>query len=262
MMEISAFVVFHHEQAYVVPAMRSFRLMVETARQAGLSVEATALLDQPDPITMGVVCVEGKWLDRVEIVDHGDLGQTRNCGIALARGKYLSFMDGDDLWGRSWLVEAHRHAFEEQAGTHSIWHPELLYYFDEGDWDAHSATETPHRAARSFFFEHPCSHSESFQHDALFMNNIWSANVFVHRDVYRRFPYLPTDRSRGFGIEDWSWNLQTLTSGVRHDIVKSTVHLIRVKQVGSLGRSNSAEGLLPTLPLDASPRGWRKSEDF
>ncbi|MFM7009291.1 MAG: hypothetical protein ACKO0Z_08190, partial [Betaproteobacteria bacterium] len=57
-------------------------------------------------------------------------------------------------------------------------------------------------------------------------------------------------------IEDWSWNLQTLAEGVSHNVVNGTVHLIRVKQAGSLGRANVAEGLLPKLPGDVIPRKW------
>jgi glycosyltransferase involved in cell wall biosynthesis len=256
MMDISAFVVFHRERAYAVPALRSFRLMVETARQAGLRVEATALLDRPDPTTQSIIGAEGRWLDRIEVVDHGDLGETRNSGIQMARGEYLSFVDGDDLWGKYWLVEAHGKATAEQSGFRTVWHPEQLYYFDEGDWDAHSVTDTPHFASSSFFFEHPRSQAKSFQRDALFMNNVWSANVFAHKDLHHRFPYLRVDRSRGFGIEDWSWNLQTVGAGVRHDVVEKTVHLIRVKQTGSLGRANMAEGLLPMLPANVSPGYW------
>lgn len=253
MTQISAFVVFHRERAYAVPALRSFRMMVETARHAGLQVEAGALLDRPDDVTRSIVAAEGAWLNRVDVVDHGDLGETRNSGARVAAGEYLAFVDGDDLWGERWLLDAHRLASAEQVTARSIWHPQLLYYFDELDWDAHSTTEEPHQGARSFFFEHPASASPTFQPDALFISNVWSANVFAHRDVHHRFPYLRVDRSRGFGIEDWSWNLQTLSAGVLHQIVPDTVHLIRVKQSGSLGQANKSEGLLPLLPAEARP---------
>lgn len=256
-MEVSACIVFHHERAYAVSALRSFRLMVETARETGLRVEAIAILDRPDSITQAIVKSEGVWLDRMEVVDNGDLGATRNNGIQIAKGEYIAFLDGDDLWGSSWLSEAYRQASTETPNNLSIWHPEYLYFFDATDWEVHSQTEKPHLGVRSFFQEHPQSTSKSFRPNVLFLSNVWSANVFCHRSLYINFPYLRVDRSRGFGIEDWSWNLQTLASGVNHSVVTGTVHLIRVKQSGSLGRANAAEGLLPKLPENAKPKKWR-----
>ncbi len=253
-MVISAFLIFHKERNYAVPALRSFRLMVEKTRQAGLLVEAIVIMDRPDELTRKIVSIEGGWLDRIEVVDHGDLGETRNSGIQIAHGDYLSFFDGDDLWGKSWLVEAYREASSEKPNARSIWHPEILYYFDQRDWDSHSTTETPHSEARSFFFKHPSSETKSFQGETLFINNIWSANVFAHKDLHQRFPYLHADRNRGFGIEDWSWNLQTFTAGVQHKVVQNTIHIIRIKQSGSLGLANSLEGLLPMLPENPPDR--------
>ena len=74
------------------------------------------------------------------------------------------------------------------------------------------------------------------------------------RDLHLRHPYRAADRSRGFGVEDWPWHMETLWAGLPHRVVPETVHLIRVKEHGSLGRQNTVEGLLPYLPPHAWPQ--------
>jgi len=49
---------------------------------------------------------------------------------------------------------------------------------------------------------------------------------------------------------NWSWNLETLSAGIAHRVVRGTVHLIRRKSTGSLDRQNAAGQLLPYLPPD------------
>lgn len=253
MIDISVFAVFHREQAYAAPALRSMRLLVERARGVGLRVQAGALLDRADATTAHIVEAAGAWLDLIDHVDCGDLGLTRNHGVRRADGEYLSFLDGDDLWGSHWLALAHACAIAEGPDQRSIWHPESLLYFDETDFDRHSTNAMPHPSARSFYFSHMASDNPEFDRNSLFLNNVWSANVFAHRDIHRRFPYLHVDRERGFGVEDWTWHMQTLSADVAHRVVAETIHMIRVKQSGSLGQSNSSEGLLPYLPPGVRP---------
>jgi Glycosyl transferase family 2 len=251
--DITVTVNFHREGAYVLPALASMRDMVDTARHTGLVVEAQAVLDRPDDLTRDLVAARGSWLSTVEEISVGDVGVARNAGTASASGTFLAFLDGDDLWGDDWLLLAHKAATAPGAPDIAIWHPESLYYFYESDFNHHSIDETPHSHAQSFHMMHGTNEEAGFDSNALFLNNAWTANAFTRREVHLRHPYLAADRHRGLGCEDWSWNIATLWSGLPHRVVADTVHLIRVKEAGSLGTRNAAEGLLPYLPHTARP---------
>lgn len=252
MFDITATIVFHHERAFALPALASLNDLVSAARCIGLKVEARAMLDKADDLTRSIVLERGSWLDAVEEVTFGDLGLTRNAGALTAKGEYLAFFDGDDLWGAEWLHLAYSAA--QATGEDAIWHPECLYYFDSGDYDRHSITSDPHSAAQSFHFIHHPSNTEDFDRNCLFLNNVWSANIFAKRALHLRHPYKPVDKQKGFGVEDWSWNVETVWAGIPHYVVPETVHLIRLKETGSLGQQNAAEGLLPHIPDYARPR--------
>lgn len=254
--DISVTIIFHREGSYAVPALASMEDLVGTTRASGLTVEARAVLDRADDQTRHLVKVCGAWLDAIEEVSYGDLGLSRNAGVRAARGDFLAFLDGDDLWGSDWLRLAFQAATATTAPREAIWHPELLFYFSEGDFDRHSTGRTPHPAARSFHMQHISSETPGFERGTLLLNNIWSANVFARRSLHERYPYPAVDRTRGFGIEDWSWHMQTLWAGVPHLTVPETVHIIRVKDGGSLGQQNTSEGLLPPLPRSPSSLEW------
>ncbi len=242
--DVTAVVVFHNERAYVIPALASLAEMVQAARESGIAVEARAILDRADEETRRLVTLHGDHLDGAEEVSFGDLGLTRNAAAKTARGDFITFLDGDDLWGAQWLKLAYRAATARDAPTLAIWHPEDAFHFHEKDFRFHLIDNAPNPHALSHHFLLQSSDSPSFDRRALLIENVWTAHAFGPRELFLRFPYRANDRSNGFGFEDWRWNLDTLENGIPHRVVPGAVHMLRVKET-SLNLELASGAFLP-----------------
>lgn len=244
---ISAVLTLHKEGLIAHPSIGSFDLCCRTAHDAGYAVERIAVLDRPDAGTRAVIEHRRDLFDRVEVVDYGDVGLSRNHAVSVAGGHYLAFFDADDLWGSVWLASAaaFSDALDENASV--VCHHEYRYWFTMHDFDHQSLTATPGSCASSYL-KIVDSAAADFDLSALVFENLYASQCFSRRALFAQYPYAAIDRSRGFGVEDWAWNAQTLCDGVRHAVVPGTLCIARHK-TDSLSQQNIREGLLPPLHL-------------
>lgn len=240
--DVSLVIVFHNEGVYALAALASMKDAVDTARANGIKLEARAIFDCPSPETRRLVQRRGSWLDAIDEVSFSDLGRTRNAAAQNAKGKYIAFLDGDDLWGRSWIAAAYVRAVK--WGKPAVWHPEYVFFFDDDGYNQHSTTEEPNPWCRAHFSVQAPSNAPDFDRRSLIFANAWTANALTLRDVHLQCPYDPVDVNAGVGFEDWGWNIKTLDRGIPHLIVTSTVHAIR-RRNGSLSRTMIDGGALP-----------------
>lgn len=216
------------------------------AKAQGLSVERIAVLDNADETTERAVRTYESEFDIVLPVDVRDLGASRNAARAVSSGDFLTFFDGDDLWGDGWIWRCHSF-LETQDINNTIVHPQAIYYFSADDYLHQSHDETFPSTAKSLYLLHQDSTHPNFDPRAILLDNLWTANTFAHRDLFKRFPYETVDHDRGYGVEDWLWNAQTLAAEVKHAVAPDTVHCVRLKRTGSLSAKNYSSGLLPPL---------------
>lgn len=224
--DISIVVNAHREGLIAVPTLKSLVRAKRYAEQHGRAVEIIVCLDRADEITRATV--KSFALDRAKIfeVEFGDLGLSRNFSVSQSAGKYVAFLDADDLFGESWIEFALRNAERDQRDI--VWHTECNLYF--GDLP---------RIVRYVDME-------DTEFDALWLvcSNPWTALCMADRSLFERFPYPKTELNRGVGYEDWGWYREVIDAGWLLKTVKGTSHAIRVKQV-SLVKQTTAAGVFP-----------------
>lgn len=242
---ISAVINFHAEGELCIPAMLSALDCVQFARDHGVDVELIGVLDNADVTTRTLVERFEPKFAQLHHVSYRDLGESRNHGARVAQMRNVAFFDGDDLWGQEWLHAAYK-CLRTNVGD-TVYHPEIVYYFDENDFLSQSQTIAPSSGVKSFLFVHPDTRDQCFDAKVIHFNNIFTSNSAATRDLYLRYPFLKVERGLGFGVEDWTWNATLMAAGVHHVPVPGTVHLVRVKTAGSLGASNHVNNLLPKL---------------
>src|SRR5271166_3909422 len=140
MTEITAILNVHREGILAHSSLLSIADARQTAEASGIGVEVLAIADCSDRSTLDTLALTAGVQVLETRVD--DLGLARNLGVAAAKGRYIAFLDGDDLWGRCWLRAAYERATTESRPV--VWHPEACLYFGskhEPSWLIHPDME-------------------------------------------------------------------------------------------------------------------------
>ena len=207
------------------------------AELRGARCELILLLDSSDAETISAAQMYSSTA-KVEHFKVGDLGKARNFGVCRAAGRYCAFLDGDDLFGESWLWKAFSEA-ESDSSRDLIVHPKTNMFFGRG--------------YNPYYWSHPDMRVDRFAISRLLVENLWTSLCFAKRTVFLKTPYLENRISDGFGYEDWSWNVRTIAGGFLHVVASDSIHFIRRKPFGSLLKNSAQERVIPDF-LDAGLR--------
>jgi len=218
-MDITAIINLHAEGNLANATIRSAIKAVENAyRNHNLECEILLILDNPNIATIQLMDHFND-VDFISyhIVEFKDLGLSRNFGTSKASGQYLTFLDGDDLWGEDWLWRCFNMS-ESNKNKNIVWHPETNIVFGK----------------EYHLFHHTDMESKEFQLDYLRVNNYWTALSFAPISIYQNTPFNKNEIQNGFGFEDWNWNCKTIAKNVIHKVAINTCHFIRKKENDSM----------------------------
>ena len=237
--DLSVVVTAHSETIVCGPTMRSADLAVEAARASGYEVETIVALDGATEATRAYFAQPrfDHW-QRWDF-DEGDLGRVRNAAVARSRGRYLAFLDADDLYSENWLAEGIA-VLDDAArqGRRVIAHPELNVMFDGGN------SVLVHIDQASPLFTPWFAYLRNY-HDSLCM---------TPREAHLDIPYVSRDIPNGLSFQDWQFSIESMAAGWEHVLVRDTI-IFKRRRDTSLGQeSSNRRSIVRKLPAMAIDR--------
>lgn len=216
---LSIIITAHNEGLIAHKTMLSVFSAIEKIRD--VPYEIIVSIDNGDQTTLDYF---SRYKDDPKItllhVDFKDLSSSRNNAALVAKGKYLTFLDADDLVSSNWYIYALK-----TIGKHTgaIVHPEYSITFGDDNliWQKQSSSDKAN--------------------DTLLLidNNLWDSPCLAERDIFMSYPYHPN--GNGFGYEDKHFNTQTLAADIEHIIAPKTILFVRRKVTGSMLRAASSD---------------------
>lgn len=218
MIDISVIICGHNEGRLIHRTITSVLRAVDYAKlKKNLEIEIIISLDNPSEEMFDYIN-NSKYRDRFVSYTNNfiDLALSRNFAATKARGKYLAFIDGDDIFCETWLLKSFDKA--ENYKEECILHPEYFISFE----------------AKNHLWKRISSVDPSFRFGSLFAYNLWDATIFLNASLMKRFNFKACPKDSGWGYEDYDFFCNTLGSDVPHLIVEETVVFVRAKSYGSM----------------------------
>ncbi len=205
--DVSVVITAHREGRLPHRTLRSVRRSIAFAEAHGASSEIVVVLDRPDATTRSFF--EQQRELRLYEVDFGDTGPSRNFGVKQARGRYISFLDADDLMSRPWIAKSLEAA--ELADHPAVWSPQLTVIFEN----------------ESVVWQHIASSDPDFRPERLIDVCHWLPAMLIPREIALQVPFKECIPTSGFGSEDWHWHCELLAAGVAIEVVDGSSFFYR-----------------------------------
>ena len=174
MTDVSVIVNLHREGRICEATFESVLAAARLAKDHGISLEIISIIDNGDADTLDAVGRYDKFI-KIHECRLGDLSQARNFGVSVSSGRFVTFIDGDDLWGTEWLVRC-LDTISKYSNEKVIIHPQLNLYFGKN--------------TKSNFWVHADMIADKTDLVDIFISNRWTALCFAGREVFENFPYV------------------------------------------------------------------------
>lgn len=239
MTDVSLIVTVHNETLVCGPTMESAEAAVLAARAAGHTVQPIVALDNASPDTIDYF--RQSRFDRWERWEthEGDIGQVRNAVVPDVDGRFIAFLDGDDLFSENWLASGvHLLKEAECRSERIIAHPEVNVIFDGG----------------RYLLQNVAQDSPLFTPHFLYVRNYYDTLCLAPREAHLEVPYGKRDVLNGISREDWQFGVETMARGWKHVIASDTLIFKRRRDSSLMVESGSRRLIMRSLPEMAIDR--------
>ena len=228
--DLSVAITAHEEGLLAHKTMLSVMLGLKEVISQGYSAEIIIHIDNGDERTK-------KYFKRYKNIKNfsiyensfGDSGMSRNFAARKAKGKYVAFVDADDLYSANYFTEAIR--MLECSKEEIVVHAEAILLFGVGRENILSIEQD----------------SNSGNSDALQLigANKWGSEIVGKRDTFIKCSY--PKKGNGYGYEDYTLNIKLLNMGVAHRVARKTVRFYRRTDNSVLALENSKNMTIPYM---------------
>lgn len=227
-MDVSVVICGHNEGRLLHRTLRSvFRSVKFFKSKIGSDIEVILSLGSPSKATKDYL-LNSNFKKKIKIYENNfeDIALSRNFGVEKASGKYIAFIDGDNLFCENWLVEAYQYA--EITKEECLLHPEYLVNFE----------------SRNTIWKRISSTDPRFKFGSLISFNPWDSTVFGEKRTFEKYKFRVFQKNSGWGNIDWDFICTTLAENINHVVLNGTVVFVRTKRGGGLSDKNFLENKL------------------
>jgi hypothetical protein len=237
--DLSLIVTAHDETLVCGPTMESADVAVEAARAAGYTVQTIIALDKATEETTSYF--HRPDFDHWErwTMDEGDLGRVRNTLLPQTSGRFIAYLDADDLFSENWLADGlDTMTAAEERGERVIAHPEVNIVFD----------------ANTYLWQNIDQGSLLFTPHFLYAGNCYDSLCLTPREAHLEIPYVTRDLRNGLSYQDWQFAIETMSRGWRHVVVPDTIIFKRRRDFSLVVESRHHKSIIRSLPEMAIDR--------
>ena len=237
--DLSLVVTAHDETLVCGPTMTSADVAVEAARAAGYSVQMIIALDKATEATTDYFnqpCFDHweRW-----VMGEGDLGRVRNALVPRTSGRFIAYLDADDLFSENWLAEGlDALTAAEARGERIIAHPEVNIVFDGG----------------KYLWQNVDQASPMFTPHYMYVRNCYDSLCLTPREAHLEVPYVQRDVPNGLSFQDWQFAVETMAKGWKHVVVRDTIIFKRRRDFSLVVESRDRQSIIRSLPEMAIDR--------
>ena len=231
--DISIIITAHSEGLVSHKTVLSVLRAADELSKNNINYEIIVSLDNPDEITSEYYARYNND-DRFIITEakFGNVAESRNKAVNMARGRYIALLDGDDMISKNWYIEAYKIA-EAKEGLF-ILHPNVQLQFGPA-------------SPVNLLWIMGDSYDKEKDARIMVQYNRWVVTMFTPKEVFDKVQYKKS--IKGYGYEDFCFNADALTADIKHYIVPETVFFYRRLATGKQFEHINECTLLPYTNL-------------